>query len=383
MLYFANYLVACYWMAEQVNASCKGCRLSKTKCDLTTVFASRDSTVVTKVLSDEQPCSRCKRLSMHCIPEQRRSNSSSARARMGAESRALLRSEVPGLLPTVPSAVMPVTGVLWDDPNQGKEDPDMVVCQTFCKVIENGAPGMDHGVLEQLVQIVSEVALIRDHCGIMSYAMTMANNLGLRLSRILPSALLTPAAAVPPFEMPREVAALFESGCPCIMRAVSGGRTWCLPNPAFTHNIWVPDAACFQSLSPTKMLNLVEDPQERRRILGLIAQTLLAKPYPTGEGETLCAEKCGSSPIHCRMQAEGRPSCLIPHNVCLYYARSTTANFLCLSLSPATVELASGMVQGSHEAPSQSRSGKRPRHENPLSTMQPHPPPNDTPPSME
>ena len=49
-------------MAAQPNRTCKGCRLSKIKCDLSSV-------------GEHQRCSRCSRLNLDCVQESRRGNS--------------------------------------------------------------------------------------------------------------------------------------------------------------------------------------------------------------------------------------------------------------------------------------------------------------------
>ena len=64
-------------MADQANRTCKGCRLSKIKCDLSSVGGPR--------------CSRCSRLNLDCVQESRRGNS--GRSRLKADGAGALKRD--------------------------------------------------------------------------------------------------------------------------------------------------------------------------------------------------------------------------------------------------------------------------------------------------
>jgi len=288
--------------AVELNSACKGCRLGRTKCDMLQEGHFRT-------------CSRCKRLGMQCVPEERRS---SARSRLGPQSRALLTSGQPTPDDAMTRSILDPAGILdagnvleaslsSDGPpiGAGISKGDRAVANTFCSVINQGASKIDREVLEELVRIVVEVACARDHCGLMSYAMKRAHDLGLRLSTVLPTdARAKPCAVLhPPFELPPIVMELFGPGRLCYMRVMSDGKTWSVPNPSFAQ--WVASRGgnqeAFASFSPTKMIDLMESDHDRHRLLSLISQTLLAPLVPAGNG-TLIAEVKGDAPIDMRFK---------------------------------------------------------------------------------
>ena len=136
-----------------------------------------------------QRCSRCTRLDMNCVPEVRRS---SAKARLGPESRALLVDGPPspalagpstlplgvcsGVIPPLGSCsgftphlgscsgVVPPLALVAPavEPAPAVPDGDMDVINMVREVVTAGKP-VEQRVLEQLVQIVVEVAKARDH----------------------------------------------------------------------------------------------------------------------------------------------------------------------------------------------------------------------------
>ena len=65
-------------MADQANRTCKGCRLSKIKCDLSSVGGPR--------------CSRCSRLNLDCVQESRRG--SSGRSRLKSDGAGALKRDI-------------------------------------------------------------------------------------------------------------------------------------------------------------------------------------------------------------------------------------------------------------------------------------------------
>ena len=155
-------------------------------------------------------------------------------------------------------------------------------------------------MLEHLIKIVIEVARARDSCGVMAYAMQRAADLGLRLSSVLPSGESAASTQPLPLEPPPAVKELFSSAVPCYMRVLSNGRTWSLPNPAFSE--WIVTrgggGSEYASFSPAKLLAFLESDRDRQRMLGLVSSALLAQLHPTADGASFGADARGDEPFN-------------------------------------------------------------------------------------
>jgi uncharacterized membrane protein YgcG len=391
------------------NNTCKGCRLSKkTKCDM---HISDDHKV--------RACTRCARLQMECVPEKRKS---SAKARLNVESRALLQEQATGGLadgePAGSSSEGPMA-FLSIPAGQGKlaEEPSLVG-NSFAACLQGaGATGAsgDKTVVEHLVKMVVEVATNADRTELMSFAMQRAAALGLQLSRVLPGTGGKSCTSGAPSDVTPPAAAmeLFNAGAPCYMRIlISGGRTWNLANAAFKRDIMDEDEA-FETLSPTKILGVLEGTNDRKRLLQLIALALQTKLRPwhahagahgagasdvggsarakakcavgsssrgggdgggdgggggggSGSGSgvdggsgssgasatstTFFAERCSKAPIQVRMRAGPKVGELVPHTIRARYSRTGQGgNFMCVAVYPCDGDTTPHLAPGACE----------------------------------
>jgi len=312
------------------NKTCKGCRISKvTKCDMLTADG------------EVQTCSRCARLKMHCIPEQRKY---AAQTNLRPELRALLKGDGSDASSstTVTVALPPISN------EPPLPNADLEVCNSFSSLLGAGAT-VDQPVLEQVLKMVAEVARNSDSCGLMSYAMAKAHELGVTLSRVLPSSETNVSTHAPNFKPPAAAMELYDQPLTaCYMRIFSGGRTWSLANAAFKREITADDAS-FATFSPTKMLTVLERAADRRLLLSCISETLQGQlqPIPATAGVYM-TESHADRPVDVRVRAGANAGRLVPYQLRVRYVRTNgaeSANFLCVAVTPTSDAPTATLVQ--------------------------------------
>ena len=165
-----------------MNKSCKACRIGRVRCDVT--------------ISADSACARCKRLGLACVLEMRghggggkghgapdKAALASARARLSEASRALLVDD-----PEVPSTALALTaGPDMTDLATMQGNEESVVCKFLVETLSDLNISGDRLMKEQAIRILVLVARQHDHCGLLSYAMQKAQELGFPLSKFASS----------------------------------------------------------------------------------------------------------------------------------------------------------------------------------------------------
>jgi len=359
-----------------INALCKCCRQSRTKCDMLALDGS------------VRECSRCKRLGLQCVPEQRRS---SGKARLGSrnvemqagrstqvqlerqgnvtwvESAAPSSTALSGM-PTPPKSMLLSVPITLSTSNS---DTALAVSKTFGDLVSEmtrrlvmGCAGTvsDRNVLLGALHIVLDVAQARDCCGLTAFAMQSAHQLGFPLSEVKPKEGLIACTSPLPVAIPPAVSDLFNSPCMVYVRAMSETKYWSIPNPHFAEYAVqrgadkVPDL--YSHSSPAELIALMLDSDaDRQRLLQVCSQALVSPLSPL-DATSAVAQAQAEEHFSLRMRRSSRyvqtlsrlgvpleeeaeaEEVAIPHHHFTRHVRVTDAasgkvvNFLAVAFSP-------------------------------------------------
>ena len=248
-------------MEQQVNRTCKACRLSKLKCNLASV----------PQLQSQARCSRCTRLDLDCIVESR---GNSGRARLKAEGICALK-------------------------RGGKESASATAIETMTRtaLLSTGAQQI---LAAPLLQWCGQAAWARDDTRLMAWVLEQAAARGLPLSNFMPAAALpgqlepTGTGTPPPF-----IRALLGGGysdAPGVAFFQCGTRTDWISNDAFDERVCSRRALHDARSRPTCDVSALFTPEEEvepfeRQVVGALFASLA--PALESGAETGVADAVG------------------------------------------------------------------------------------------
>jgi len=265
---------------QELNGTCKCCRMSRVKCDMPQCPSGR--------------CTRCTRLDLVCVAEARRS---SAKTRLGPKCREMMQGESTAL--TVPPKVSTLVADLPADIRSPSVSGDLAFCATVIpSLLGKGLSqprAIEPGLMEFMVKVLVEVSVLRDHCGLMSFAMQRACELGLSLSKLLPwnNNKALPAPGSRPADLPLPVAPppavmqLVEAPTSCFVRIISDMKPWTMPNAICKAWLEARDTETTSFDVPLKIMGFLESDEERHRMLRLLAKPAQAQMQLLADGTRL------------------------------------------------------------------------------------------------
>ncbi|KAL1510358.1 hypothetical protein AB1Y20_006669 [Prymnesium parvum] len=300
---------------SKLNSSCRGCRVSRVRCDLKSSSATCAR------------CSRCARLGMLCVLEPRRPASlrsmrSSARSRVGVKNRPLLVGEPFTLAPLAPAAAGERS--VWFPPLD--EALDLLDCWPL-------DPSLDAHVAPHLIHTATLLARHYDHCGLMSKALSWAQRVGLKLSSLAGPAAPADAALLQlrldELRPPQCALELWSARTPCVLRALTERKFVIRPNAMFEAR--VADAAVLNQ-SFFQIVGYIHA-RDRVSIVRLAVQALTAPRTLADDGMAEFAEVRGERPVRllCHVASRREP---VLHRLRVRYVRVSSISYLVVQFLP-------------------------------------------------
>lgn len=240
-----------------MNRTCQGCRLGRCKCDMT--------------ITPDGVCSRCKRLGMTCVAEIKghagggkghgapdKAARASARARLSEKSRALLCDEDDRVETNTATELAVDVSQLGS--MLGTNSDEAEVCNMLVQLLADCDVSGDRLAHETQIRMLILISHKYDHCGLLSFAMQKAQQLGFPLSRFSSALDSTADAnydlqlidAPPPPECLMDI--LRDQRYPSILRTISNGRLCVQPNETFCREVSDSMNVGFSRQSPLKPL---------------------------------------------------------------------------------------------------------------------------------